>query len=65
MGKICESLFRNLRQLDNAGYQAIQHAGKRIWWIVAEKHSNSQILLFDYDPTAGKSEFPNVLDLLY
>ena len=63
-GKICESPFGNLRHLDQTGYQGYQQTGQEVLFDVESTLMekillSSTVLLFDFELTAGRGDFPS------
>ena len=62
-GKICESPFGNLRHLDQTSFQGYKHTGQEVLVdvtppLLEQLLQTTTVLLFDYELTAGRGDFP-------
>ena len=61
-GKVCESPFGCLRLIDQLGYQGFKQSGQEVLFEANDMMEtllrSTTVLLFDYELTAGRGEFP-------
>ena len=62
-GKICESPFGSLRHLDQTNFQGYKHSGQEVLidispYLLEHLVQSTTMLLFDYELTAGRGDFP-------
>ena len=63
-GKICESPFGNLRHLEQTRYQGYKQSGQEVLFEVEQTMMekilvSTTVLLYDFELTAGRGEFPS------